>query len=154
MPAQRPLPPSADSLTNWDTRRVPRLDALGVIVSDLGPGGDRIVQIKTWDVEANDPDPEGHGHVEAELPGGLRLMLDSEQTIRSFNPDWQPPVGEPRTALAFRCVSPEDVDRVYGELIEAGAEAAKEPWDAAWRQRYAQVRDPDGNAVDLFAPLG
>ena len=152
MPAQRPLPPSADSLTNWDTRRVPRLDALGVIVSDLGRAVDFYRRLGL--PFPDDPDPEGHGHVEAELPGGLRLMLDSEQTIRSFNPDWQPPVGEPRTALAFRCVSPEDVDRVYGELIEAGAEAAKEPWDAAWRQRYAQVRDPDGNHIDLFAPLG
>ena len=27
------------------------------------------------------------------------------------------------------------------------------PWDAFWGQRYAQVKDPDGNVVDLFAPL-
>jgi catechol 2,3-dioxygenase-like lactoylglutathione lyase family enzyme len=29
----------------------------------------------------------------------------------------------------------------------------KEPYDAFWGQRYANVADPDGNAVDLFAPL-
>jgi uncharacterized glyoxalase superfamily protein PhnB len=28
-----------------------------------------------------------------------------------------------------------------------------EPWDADWGQRYAQVKDPDGNSVDLFAAL-
>ncbi|MFL6036949.1 MAG: glyoxalase, partial [Gaiellaceae bacterium] len=28
-----------------------------------------------------------------------------------------------------------------------------EPFDAFWGQRYATVVDPDGNAVDLFAPL-
>ena len=28
-----------------------------------------------------------------------------------------------------------------------------EPFDAFWGQRYATVRDPDGNAVDLFAAL-
>jgi uncharacterized glyoxalase superfamily protein PhnB len=29
----------------------------------------------------------------------------------------------------------------------------KEPWDAFWGQRYAVVADPDGNHVDLYAPL-
>ena len=29
----------------------------------------------------------------------------------------------------------------------------KQPWNAFWGQRYAQVADPDGNLVDLFAAL-
>jgi uncharacterized glyoxalase superfamily protein PhnB len=29
----------------------------------------------------------------------------------------------------------------------------KAPWDAFWGQRYAFLQDPDGNRVDLFAPL-
>ena len=40
------------------------------------------------------------------------------------------------------------------ELVEAGYTGEKEPWDAFWGQRYAIVQDPDGNGVDLFAPLG
>lgn len=27
------------------------------------------------------------------------------------------------------------------------------PSDAFWGQRYATVHDPDGNPIDLFAPL-
>jgi hypothetical protein len=27
------------------------------------------------------------------------------------------------------------------------------PWDAPWGQRYAVVKDPDDNGIDLFAPL-
>ncbi|MGB5655838.1 MAG: glyoxalase, partial [Acidimicrobiia bacterium] len=27
------------------------------------------------------------------------------------------------------------------------------PFDAFWGQRYATVLDPDGNGVDLFAPI-
>jgi hypothetical protein len=27
------------------------------------------------------------------------------------------------------------------------------PYDAPWSQRYVSVLDPDGNMVDLFAPL-
>jgi uncharacterized glyoxalase superfamily protein PhnB len=57
-------------------------------------------------------------------------------------------------AVAFRCESPEDVDRLYRELTDAGAPGHKEPWDALWGQCYAQVKDPDGSVLDLFAPLG
>lgn len=101
----------------------------------------------------DDPDPMGHGHVEAPLPGGLRFTLDTEESIRSFDPDWAPPSGGHRVAVAFRCESPEEVDRLYKGLTDAGAPGQKPPWNAFWRQRYAQVRDPDGNVIDLFAPL-
>jgi uncharacterized glyoxalase superfamily protein PhnB len=45
------------------------------------------------------------------------------------------------------------VDRIYTDLVNAGYEGHLEPWDAFWGQRYATVRDPDGNGVDLFARL-
>jgi catechol 2,3-dioxygenase-like lactoylglutathione lyase family enzyme len=130
---------------------MPRLDAIGVVVSDI----DRAVDFyRRLGLEfPNDPNPEGHGHVEATLPGGLRFMLDTEETVKSFNPGWVPPSGNARTALAFLCDSPTDVDRVYRELLDAGAKALKEPWDAFWGQRYAEVGDLDGNVIDLFAPL-
>ena len=95
---------------------------------------------------------ESEGHVEAPLPGGLRFMIDTEEVIRSIDPEWQRPSGSP-VGLAFACDSAADVDRVYSELTAAGYEGEKEPWDAFWGQRYAQVRDPDGTSVDLFAPL-
>ena len=126
-----------------------RLDAVGVIVADLARSV-AFYRLLGLSFPA-DPDPAGHGHVEAELPGGLRLMLDSEASIRSFDPGWAPPAGGNRVALAFACDSPADVDRLYGELLAAGAAAHKEPWDAFWGQRYAQLKDPDGNVVDLFA---
>jgi uncharacterized glyoxalase superfamily protein PhnB len=40
---------------------------------------------------------------------------------------------------------------VYAELIGAGYTGHKAPWDAFWGTRYAIVKDPDGNGVDLFA---
>lgn len=131
--------------------RMPRLDVIGVVVSDLGKAIDFYRQLGLDFLE--DPDPEGHGHVEAALPGGLRFALDTEETIRSFDPGWSPPAGGHRVAVAFLCESPEEVDRLYHELVAGGAERHKEPWDAFWGQRYAEVKDPDGNVVDLFAPL-
>jgi catechol 2,3-dioxygenase-like lactoylglutathione lyase family enzyme len=130
---------------------VPQLDVIGVVVSDLSRAIDFYRRLGLE--FPGDPNAQAHGHVEAPLPGGLRFTLDTEETVRSFDPDWSPPSGGHRMAAAFLCESPEDVDRIYRELLDAGAESHKEPWDAFWGQRYAEVLDPDGNVVDLFAPL-
>ena len=45
------------------------------------------------------------------------------------------------------------MDERYEQVTAAGFVGEKEPWDAFWGQRYAQLRDPDGVPVDLFAPL-
>jgi catechol 2,3-dioxygenase-like lactoylglutathione lyase family enzyme len=130
---------------------MPQLDVVGVIVSDL----ERAVAFyRRLGLQfPEDLDPMGHGHVEAPLPGDLRFTLDTEESIRSFDPEWSPPSGGHRLAVAFRCDSPEQVNRLYRELTDSGARGYKEPWDAFWGQRYAQVEDPDGNVIDLFAPL-
>jgi uncharacterized glyoxalase superfamily protein PhnB len=130
---------------------MPQLNVIGVIVSDLQTAINFYQRLGLQ--FPRDPDPEGHGHVETTLAGGLRFTLDTEESIRSFDPHWSPPSGGHRMAVAFLCESPTDVDRVYRELVDAGAEGHKEPWDAFWGQRYAQVNDPDGNVVDLFASL-
>ena len=95
---------------------------------------------------------ESEGHAEASV-AGVRIMLDTEETVRSFDPDWKPPSDGHRSAIAFRCDSPADVDATYKRLLEVGGSSFKEPWDAFWGMRYAEVKDPDGNLVDLFADL-
>jgi len=129
----------------------PRPAAIGIVVQDLAGS---LAFYRKLGLEFPDgAENEEHGHVETELPGGLRLMFDTVATIRSFDPDWAEPSGSPRVALAFECDSPADVDATYRELVDAGHTGHKEPWDAFWGQRYAQLLDPDGNGVDLFAPL-
>jgi len=99
------------------------------------------------------PEADKEPHVGVELAGGVQLMLDTEDLIRSFDPKWTRPPSGSQIALAFACDSPADVDAAYAELTGAGYEGHLPPWDAFWGQRYASVRDPDGNPVDLFAPL-
>lgn len=131
---------------------MPQLDVISVIVADLGRAMAFYERLGLRFPE--DADAAGHGHVEATLQGGLRFALDTEDSIRSFDPDWTASAGGHRTTIAFRCDSPEEVDRLHEQLVEAGTPSHKAPWDAFWGQRYAQVSDPDGNIVDLFAPLG
>jgi catechol 2,3-dioxygenase-like lactoylglutathione lyase family enzyme len=129
----------------------PRLDVVGVIVSDMAAS---IAFYRRLGVKFPEPaDPEGHGHVEAVLEGGIRFALDTEETIRSFDPDWSAPSGGHRMAVAFLCESPSAVDQTYAALVDGGARPYKAPWDAFWGQRYAQLHDPDGSVVDLFAQL-
>jgi catechol 2,3-dioxygenase-like lactoylglutathione lyase family enzyme len=127
----------------------PRFDALGAVVADMGKTLAFYRRLGVEFPENADSEP----HVESTLPGGLRLMFDTVDTVRSFDPDWSPPRGSQRVGFAFRCDDPADVDRTYAELVDAGYDGHKEPWDAPWGQRYAVIRDPDGNGVDLFAPL-
>jgi uncharacterized glyoxalase superfamily protein PhnB len=77
-------------------------------------------------------------------------MLDGEETIKSFRPEWTRETGN-QLSLAFECASPAEVDETYARVTGAGFESEKEPWDAFWGQRYAQLRDPDGVPVDLYA---
>ena len=99
------------------------------------------------------PDADREPHVEASLPGGLRIAWDTVETIRSFDAGWTAPTGGHRIGLAFACDDPADVDATYRALMDAGYSSHHEPWDAFWGQRYATVLDPDGNAIDLFAGL-
>lgn len=100
------------------------------------------------------PEADSEPHVEITLLGGqLVLAWDTAETIRSFTPAWQPPSRGRRMALAFRCADTTAVDREHAALVQAGYANAVDPFDAPWGQRYASVHDPDGNAVDLFAPL-
>jgi catechol 2,3-dioxygenase-like lactoylglutathione lyase family enzyme len=124
---------------------VAQLNAIGIVSADL----DRSRAFyRLLGVEI----AEGDHHVEAALPNGLRLMFDTEDVIRGFEPDWQRSTGN-QISLAFECASPAGVDEMYARVVAAGFHGRKEPWDAFWGQRYAQLVDPDGVAVDLFAPL-
>jgi catechol 2,3-dioxygenase-like lactoylglutathione lyase family enzyme len=99
-------------------------------------------------------DADDQPHVDLDI-GRLRLAWDTEDTIRSFDPEWKRPAeGGHRVALAFACDSPAEVDSAWDELTGAGYHGHLAPWDAFWGMRYAVVHDPDGTPVDLFADLG
>ena len=126
---------------------MPRLNAIGIVTSNMGRSIE-FYRVLGLDV----PETPDEGHVDAFLPNGVRFMLDSEDVVRSFRPDWTRQTGN-QVALAFECESPTEVDEVYARVVAAGFDGEKEPWDAFWGQRYAQLLDPDGVPVDLYAAL-
>jgi len=124
---------------------VPHLDAVGIVSSDLA-------RTRAFYALLGIEFGEGDDHVEATMPNGLRLMADTEDVMRSFRPEWRRADGN-QVALAFACASPAEVDELYARVVGAGFWGEKEPWDAFWGHRYAQLLDPDGVGVDLFAAL-
>jgi catechol 2,3-dioxygenase-like lactoylglutathione lyase family enzyme len=126
---------------------MPQLNAIGIVASDMRRS---ISFYRLLGVDV--PETPGEGHVDTLLPNGVRFMLDTEDVIRSFRPEWTRETGN-QLALAFECLSPSEVDEVYRRAVDAGYHGEKEPWDAFWGQRYAQLQDPDGVGVDLYAAL-
>ncbi|MCX5143706.1 VOC family protein [Streptomyces sp. NBC_00338] len=128
----------------------PRMDAISITTADL-PASLAFYRRLGLDIPEG---AESAPHVEVTLPGGQRLLWDTEAVVRSFDPEWTPANGGERLGLAFLCDGPAEVDAVYDELTGAGYRGHLKPWDAVWGQRYAVVVDPDGCAVSLFAPAG
>jgi uncharacterized glyoxalase superfamily protein PhnB len=126
---------------------VPELNAIGIVASEM----ERSIRFYRL-LELELPEMPGEGHVEAAGPNGTRVMLDSEEVMRSFRDDWSRQTGN-QVALAFECASPAEVDEVYARVVEAGFHGEKEPWDAFWGQRYALLLDPDGVEINLYAAL-
>jgi uncharacterized glyoxalase superfamily protein PhnB len=126
---------------------MPKLNAIGIVASNMAESI-RFYRLLGLDV----PETPDEAHVDAFLPNGVRFMLDSEETVRSFKEDWRRETGN-QIGLALECASAAEVDETFARAVAAGFDAEKEPWDAFWGQRYAQLRDPDGVPVDLYASL-
>ncbi len=124
-----------------------QLNAIGIVVSDMARS------ISFYRLLGLDmPETPEEDHVETSLPNGVRLMLDAEEMVKGFRPDWTREPGN-QVALAFECESPAQVDELHAKATAAGFHGEKEPWDAFWGQRYGQLQDPDGVPIDLYAAL-
>src|SRR5690242_2999439 len=95
-----------------------RIDSIGMVVEDMG-GSLAFYRRLGFDIPLeHDAEP----HVEAQLPGGLRFLWDTVDTVRSFDPEWTKPTGSHAMGIAFRC---DDVDKTHQELVDAGYRSHK-----------------------------
>ena len=124
-------------------------DMIGMVVRDMGAAL-RFYRALGLAIPENQDDQP---YVEVITPNGYRISWNSLAMTKQIDPDWTEPTGSQRLGIAFKCDTPAEVDATYQRLVDAGYHGHKPPWDAFWGQRYAVVDDPDGNHVDLFAPL-
>jgi catechol 2,3-dioxygenase-like lactoylglutathione lyase family enzyme len=125
-----------------------KLDMIGIVCADVD------ASLRFYRALGMDA-PESSGgepYVECTLPGGIRMSWNALSMAKEIDPSWEEPRGH-RMGLAYLCDSPAHVDQLHAALVELGYASHMAPWDAFWGQRYAQIVDPDGNLVDLFAPL-
>ena len=92
-------------------------------------------------------------HLEGKTPGGIDIMVDDLKSILKIYPKWKKPKGSSGVVLCFKQKSPAAVDKIHSKLVKSGFKSLNAPWDAFWGQRYANVADPDGNQIDLYASL-
>lgn len=124
-----------------------KMDAMGIAVADMAKALAFYRELGMDIPREADTEP----HVEVAIAEGFTLMFDTQETMLSFNPAWKPGTGT--MAIAFACDSVDDVDATHARMVAAGHRSHLEPFDAFWGQRYASLYDPDGNGVDLAAPL-
>ena len=124
-----------------------KMDAMGIVVADMAA---TLAFYRAMGLDIP-PQADAEAHVEVTIAEGFTLMLDTTEVIHSFAPDWKPGTGT--IALAFGVDTPAEVDANYHRMVAAGYRSRLEPFDAWWGQRYASLYDPDGNGVDIAAPL-
>lgn len=90
-------------------------------------------------------------HYEAVMPNGLRFMVDTEE----FLVNWGRPAAVPASfsMFALKFETAKELDETVEKIRAFGCEVEMEPQDTEWGQRYAIVKDPNGNKVDLFVDL-
>ena len=125
------------------------LHTVGVTVKDLGKS---LSFYRTLGLAIPEGQDNEH-HVEYTSEDGYSIGFIPESTMLQTNPNWQAPTGDNRISLQFACNTAAEVDETHNKLVAAGHKSFKEPWDAFWGQRFAQVIDPDGNNVAFFADL-
>lgn len=121
-------------------------EAIGIVVSNMPKS---IAFYELFGLKFTGYGDEGD-HFEAKLPSGMLLMLDTESLVKQIHPDLEFGQGG-RMSLAYAVETPAKVDELFKTVIENGGSVEREPFDAFWGQRYATVKDPDGNCVSIYA---
>lgn len=121
------------------------LGIVGLIVRDLSASLDFYRRLGL----AIPPDVRGSNY-RIRLPNGQVSFWDNYETVRSFDPGWQPSTGNRRVVLEFGFASPDALDTVNADLTAAGYEGYLSPFDIG--AGYALVKDPDGNEIGLRYP--
>lgn len=83
--------------------------------------------------------------------GGCRLAIGSEQTVALFAAGSAEPAANRSMIIEFLV---DDIDAEQARLRDLIGEPVAGPQDLPWGNRSLLFRDPDGNLINLFTPVG
>ncbi|MEP6870408.1 MAG: VOC family protein [Anaerolineaceae bacterium] len=95
---------------------------------------------------------EASEFVDLEVAEGVVFAFGTHTLTTGYHAGFVPSAGRGANYLQFVLDSREAVDALYGKLTGAGYLSHLAPIDAFWGARYAEVLDPDGNAVGFQSP--
>ena len=90
-------------------------------------------------------------YVQIATPAGATLAICSHRSVERYAPGMTEPCVNQSVILD---VQVEDVDREHRRLQSVVTDWVLAPTDQPWGNRSALLRDPDGNIINLFAPIG
>ena len=121
------------------------LDNVGVAVADLD---DALGFYETLGFEC-----EPYSETDARVTPGDGAYLYVFETERGGEPGRDTDLGSNPVGIDHVSIRVDDVDDVYGTLLDRGVEFVMEPvTEEAWGLRMAAVRDPSGNVFYFVAP--
>ncbi len=128
---------------------MPRLDAVTVSVERM----ERTLQFYRLLGFAIPATADAERYVIVDLGNGLRFEWTTEAVERSFSLDRHHEAVGGSMGITLRCAGATEVDATFQALVDAGHGSVLEPFDAPWGSRHCRVLDPDGNTVELYAPV-
>lgn len=127
----------------------PHLNTIAIVVSDL-PATLQFYRLLGLNI------PEGREYeyyVECVSPNASTILFISKRNMLKLNPNWQDNHGKGGIGLHFKFDKVDELEKVYNSLMDTGYKSVLTPCNTKWGERFAEVLDPDGNIVSLFAHL-
>jgi predicted lactoylglutathione lyase len=127
----------------------PRFGSINVVVDDVAAAA-RFLATLGVELEPTPPEwAEHHRSFAADV-----AEFDADIDSPSFANWWGgvPNEGAPRVVVNLRVDARDEVDRLYGQGLDAGAVELKPPFDAFWGARYAVMLAPGPVCLGVMSP--
>lgn len=125
------------------------LHSVTIVVSNMAKS---IAFYRTLGLQIAD-NMEQEPFVDCMADGTTYICLVSESTVTTHRPHWVRNEASSSVSLHFKLDKQGDVDVIHTRFMNHNYESSMQPYDAPWGERYAQVLDPDGHTIALFASL-
>src|SRR5262245_21969378 len=103
----------------------PVLTQLNLVVADMAAS---VAFYRRLGLVIDDGHPWSAHHVEVQMPGGIKLDLDSVVFAKRWDKGWRGQPGAAHAVIGFDLPTRDAVDRVYADLTGAGYPGQQEPY--------------------------